>query len=94
MGLPDKLSQSPTTLKTSPKQTTELPLPVLSTVENDLSNVHNTSRQDQDADEYPESEPESEPETKPETNQNNGSDLIACTNMILLIAAILSAFVL
>jgi len=91
---PDKNPQPPTTSKHSPKPTTELPPPVLSPVDNDLSNVHNTHRHDQDADAYPESEPESEPETEPETEPLNGSDLISCTNMMVLIAAILSAIVL
>ena len=69
---------------------TELPPPVLAPVDNDLSNVHNHPRHDQDADAYPESEPESEPESRP----YNGSDLISCTNIMVLIAAILSAMVL
>jgi hypothetical protein len=90
LALPDKHPQPPTTSK----PTTELPPPVLQPVDNDLSNVHNTNRHDQDADAYPESEPESEPETEPETEPYNGSDLISCTNMMVLIASILSAIVL
>merc|ERR1712020_750208 len=94
LALPDKHPQPPTTPKHSPKPTTELPPPVLPPVDNDLSNVHNHPRHDQDADAYPESEPESEPETEPETEPYNGSDLISCTNMMVLIASILSAIVL
>merc|ERR1712110_10793 len=94
LALPDKHPQPPTTPKYSPKPTTELPPPVLPPVDNDLSNVHNHPRHDQDADAYPESEPESEPETEPETEPYNGSDLISCTNMMVLIASILSAIVL
>merc|ERR1712088_1204747 len=79
---PEPATEAP---KPSPKPT-ELPPPVLSPVDNDISNVHNTHRHDHDADAYPESEPESEP--------YNGSDLISCTNMMVLIASILSAIVL
>ena len=90
LSLPDKHPQPPTTPKHSPKPTTELPPPVLSPVDNDISNVHNTPRHDEDADAYPESEPESEPNSEPES----GSNLISCTNMMVLIASILSAIVL
>merc|ERR1711953_1152614 len=71
---------------------TELPPPVLSPVDNDISNVHNTHRHDQDADAYPESEPESESE--PETEPYNGSNLLSCTNLMVLLVAIFSAIVL
>jgi len=68
----------------------ELPPPVLAPVDNDVSNVHNHPRHDQDADAYPEGEPESKPEQEP----YNGSDLISCTNMMVLIATICAALVL
>merc|ERR1712241_1088934 len=64
------------------KPTSELPPPVLSPVDNDISNVHNTHRHDQDADAYPETEP------------YNGSNLLSCTNLMVLLVAIFSAIVL
>merc|ERR1711997_586808 len=87
---PDKRPQPPTTPKHSPQPTTELPPPVLSPVDNDISNVHNTHRHDHDADAYPESEPESEPETEP----YNGSNLLSCTNLMVLFVAMFSIIVL
>ena len=75
-----------------PSKPTELPPPVLSPVDNDISNVHNTHRHDQDADAYPESEPESESE--PETEPYNGSNLLSCTNLMVLLVAMFSAIVL
>merc|ERR1712001_274295 len=89
---PESEPEPVTEVPKPPSKPTELPPPVLSPVDNDISNVHNTHRHDQDADAYPESGPESESE--PETEPYNGSNLLSCTNLMVLLAAIFSAIVL
>jgi len=85
-----KTEPEPETNYEHPQKPEELPPPVLSPVDNDISNAHNHHRHDQDADAYPESEPESETEPEP----YSGASLISCTNIMAMVVAIISGLVL
>lgn len=74
----------------------ELPPPVLSPVDNDLSNVHNTPRHGHDADAYPEaeSEPETEAETTHYTEPYSGANVPIITSTTAILIAVVSWIVL
>merc|ERR1711997_223767 len=76
---------------THPKE--NLPPPILSEPDNDITNVHNTPRHDQDADALPESEPNAEPETEPSTGYS-GASLTSVTNIMTALVAALCWIVL